>query len=223
MDSKILSREDVMGGLVVVADIGGQFTGAESSDAYTDLENHDAAQREWIAELEAEERMNDQVLTQRDEAVDAHDALVFLIGCETEYSNLRHYPEIYEDCETKIEKLRAELATERAAYKRLDEFSNNVANQLRDELGKSQVERDEFKQQYVIRTAADAAELAALRVRLEAHEKDTARLDWRESHKGHSFGMYADGEWADGCGGSHATYREAIDAAMSGEKTNEKG
>lgn len=45
--------------------------------------------------------------------------------------------------------------------------------------------------------------------------QDTARLDWREANPKHSFGLYSDGQWADGFGGSHSTYRAAIDAAMA--------
>lgn len=48
----------------------------------------------------------------------------------------------------------------------------------------------------------------------EAQAKDTERLDWREAHPNHGFGLYADGMWTDASGWSHKTYREAIDAAM---------
>lgn len=49
---------------------------------------------------------------------------------------------------------------------------------------------------------------------LEKGRADTARLDWREAHPKHGFGLYFDEEWADGYGGSHKTYRDAVDAAM---------
>lgn len=125
---KILSREDFKAQLTVVADIGGQFTGAESHAAFCLIEEHDETQRTGLAELETE---RDTVIRERDEA--------------------RALQINYEHA-TKLERA------------------------------------------------------------------DTKRLDWREAHPHHGFGLYADGEWADGLGGSHKTYRSALDAAMQQEK-----
>ena len=62
----------------------------------------------------------------------------------------------------------------------------------------------------------DLDAIAEVAAELRERRVDGARLDWRESHPKHGFGLYADSEWADGRGGSHKTYREAIDAAMQG-------
>jgi len=51
-------------------------------------------------------------------------------------------------------------------------------------------------------------------VEIEELRKDKARLDWREANPCHGFGKYSDGTWADGKGGSHRTYRDAVSAAM---------
>jgi len=56
--------------------------------------------------------------------------------------------------------------------------------------------------------------IVALEREAEERAKDTARLDWREAHPRHGFGLNDDGTWNSGYGTSHATYRGALDAAM---------
>lgn len=91
---------------------------------------------------------------------------------------------------------------------------------LPDALAEIERLKDElvFTQQ-AVRSAVESVngqadeEVAALKSENALLLKDKERLDWREAHAMHGFGLYSDGEWADGKGGSHKTYRAAIDAA----------
>ncbi len=76
-----------------------------------------------ISDLEAElaeakqkhvsdECLSDELIKERDEVQDAFDALVALIGVETEYSNLRGSAEIIEDCDSVLTELKAERDSE---------------------------------------------------------------------------------------------------------------
>lgn len=195
--------------------------------------------------------------------------------CLSDSSELEEQENHSRTLETEVQRLTAELATEREKYKTLDEFSNNVANALRDELGKAQEEltaarrlactdeeyteawkaaqylapsrtgpgsnynSDAIRQaralitcqnranEYYSQLVAKGSELAALRVRLEAHEKDTARLEWLMRNRHKLLQVFPDKavvwDQSNGlrCVGKGDTGRDAIDAAMSGEKTNE--
>lgn len=84
-----------------------------------DYDRSDDDLREWLEEQIAamqaaqvepsdEARKTEEVtkeIEDRDAVIEAHDALVTLIGCETEYSNNRGYAEIYEDCEYEMSQI----------------------------------------------------------------------------------------------------------------------
>lgn len=57
--------------------------------------------------------------------------------------------------------------------------------------------------------------VSALLDEIERLRIDEERVDWRETHPNHGFGLYSNGQWADGKGGKFATYREAIDSARA--------
>jgi hypothetical protein len=75
---------------------------------------------------------------------------------------------------------------------------------------------------HVAKLARDAMEIVRALPEIapepSGEPSDTALLDWREAHPNHGFGLYADGKWADGRGGSHDTYRAALSAAMKQEE-----
>ncbi len=127
-------------------------------------------------------------------------------------TRLEHSP----DCRLTLRIERDELRSQKAALEKELAEESKLKSHFYFESEQKHIEKAalESRLDVMVKLAVAQKEInEALESQLADARKDTERLDWREAHPKNGFGLYSDGTWADGKGGSHTTYRDAIDAA----------